>query len=372
VKIGTLLRLGLSDVAARGEILGRLHAGRGSDAGAALRPSYDEVAGQARALEAAGFDAVFSIESSHDVFLPLALAAAATGLEVMTNAAIALPRSPLHLAHQAYDLQLISRGRFILGLGSQVRPVIERAYGSAWSRPVDRMREAVLAVKAIFAAWQDGAPLDFRGEFTTHRFMNPAFSPGPNPYGLPPVLVGALGPRMTTMAAEVADGILVHPFTSERFVAERTMPAVTDGLTRAGRSRREFTMVSNVLVATGRDEAEMATAEAGVRALLAFYGATPTYRPLMELEGYDGLHVELHGLSREGRWPDMAARVDDDVLGRFAVRGEPHQVAKAVLARSGDVADRVNLYLPYAAGTDLLAEVLAGFRRGQLSGSAEL
>jgi probable F420-dependent oxidoreductase len=366
VKIGTLLRLGLPDVAARGQILGDLHAGRGTDAGAALRPSYDGVADQARALEAAGFNAVFSIESSHDVFLPLALAAAVTGLEVMTNVAIAFPRSPLHLAQAAYDLQLISRGRFILGLGTQVRPVVERRYGVAWSRPVDRMREVVLAVKAIFAAWQHGAPLDFRGEFTTHTLMNPAFNPGPNPFGLPPVLVGALGPRMSAMAAEVADGILVHPFASERFVAERMMPAVAEGLARAGRSRREFTMVSNVIVATGRHEAEMQTADAGVRALLSFYGSTPTYRPLLELEGYDGLHVELHRLSKEARFVDMAARVDDDVLSRFAVRGEPHQVAKAIMARYGDIADRVNLYLPYAAGTDLLAEVLAGFRRGEL------
>ncbi len=363
MKIGTLLRLGLPDVAARGKALAELYAGRGTDAGALLRPSYDGVVGQARALEEAGVDAVFTIEASHDVFLPLALAAAATGLEVMTNVAIALPRSPLHLAQAAYDLQLISRGRFTLGLGSQIRPGIERRYGAAWSRPVDRMREAVAAVKAIFAAWQDGAPLDFRGEFTTHTSLNPAFNPGPNPYGLPPVLVGALGPRMTTMAAEVADGILVHPFTSERFVAERMMPAAADGLVRAGRSRREFTVVSNVIVATGRDEAEMATADAGVRALLAFYGSTPTYRPLLQLEGYDSLHVELHRLSREARFPDMAALVDDDVVGRFAVRAEPHQVAKAVLARYGDVADRVNLYLPYAAGTELLADVLAGFRR---------
>jgi alkanesulfonate monooxygenase SsuD/methylene tetrahydromethanopterin reductase-like flavin-dependent oxidoreductase (luciferase family) len=142
------------------------------------------------------------------------------------------------------------------------------------------------------------------------------------------------------------------------------MPAVAEGLAHANRSRREFFMVSNVIVATGRDEAEMAGAEAGVRALLAFYGSTPTYRPLLELEGYDALHLELKALSREGRLADMAALVDDDVLQRFAVRGEPHQVAKAVLARYGDVADRVNLYLPYAAGTDLAAEVLAGFRRG--------
>jgi probable F420-dependent oxidoreductase len=363
VKIGTLLRLGLSDVAARGQVLGELYAGRGTDAGAALRPSYDGVVDQARELEAAGFDTVFSIESSHDVFLPLALAAGATGLEVMTNVAIAFPRSPIHLAHQAYDLQLISRGRFVLGLGSQVRPVIERLYGVPWTRPVDRMRELVLAVKAIFSSWQEGTPLDFRGEFSTHTFMNPGFNPGPNPYGLPPVYLAALGPRMTRMAAGVADGILVHPFSSERFVRERMLPAVEEGLARADRSRREFFMVTNVIVCTGRDETEMATADAGVRALLAFYGSTPAYRPLLELEGYDGLHLELNRLSREARFADMARLMDDDVVDRFAVRAEPQQVGKAILARYGDVADRVNLYLPYPAGTDLQAEVLAGFKR---------
>ena len=363
MKIGTLLRLGLTDVSARSQVLGDLYAGRGTDAGAALRPSYDGVVDQARELEAAGFNGVFSMESTHDVFLPLALAAGATGLEVMTNCAIALPRSPLHLAHQAYDLQLISRGRFILGLGSQVRPVIEGLYGVPWTRPVDRMREVVLAVKAIFSAWQEGTPLEFRGEFSTHTFTNPGFNPGPNPYGLPPVYLAALGPRMTRMAAGAADGILVHPFASERFVRERMMPAVEEGLAQAGRSRREFFLVSTIIVCTGRDETEMAMAEAGVRALLAFYGSTPAYRPVLDLEGYDELHLELNRLSGEARFVDMADLVDDDVGDRFAVRAEPRQVGKAILARYGDIADRVNLYLPYPAGTDLQAEVLAGFKR---------
>ena len=194
MKIGTLLRLGLPDIAGRSRALAGLYGGTESDPGVALRPSYSEVANQARELEAAGFDAVFTIESSHDVFFPLLLASQATELELMTNVAIALPRSPLHLAHQAYDLQLASRGRFILGVGSQVKPVIERAFSAEWSQPVERLREVVLAVKAIFAAWQDGARLDFRGEFFTHTFMNPGFNPGPNPYGLPPVFVAPSGP----------------------------------------------------------------------------------------------------------------------------------------------------------------------------------
>jgi probable F420-dependent oxidoreductase len=361
VKVGTLLRVGLSDIAGRAAGLAALYAGRADDPQVVLRPSYDEVVDQARSLEAAGFDAVFTIESSHDVFLPLALAASATGLEVMTNVAIAFPRSPLHLAHQAYDLQLISEGRFVLGVGSQVRPVIERAFSASWSHPVERMREILLATKAILACWQGGGPLEFTGHFYRHTFMNPGFSPGPNPYGIPPILVGALGPRMTTMTAEVADGLLVHPFSSERFVRERVLPAVDAGLDAAGRERSTFTLVSNVIVATGRTDAEMAVADAGVRALLAFYGSTPTYRPLMELEGHLDLHLELNRLAKDGRWADMAARIDDGVLEVFAVRARPDEVAKAIAARYGDVADRVNLYLPYPASTDLLAAAATGF-----------
>ena len=361
MKVGTLLRLGLSDVAARGAGLAALYAGRADDPELVLRPSYGEVVEQAKALEAAGFDAVFTIESSHDVFLPLGLAAAATGLEVMTNVAIAFPRSPLHLAHQAYDLQLISQGRFALGLGSQVRPVIERAFSAPWSHPVERLREVVLATRAILACWQGGGPLDFQGRFYRHTFMNPGFSPGPNPYGLPPILIGALGPRMTRMTAEVADGLLVHPFSSERFVRERVLPAVDEGLAAAGRDRSSFSFVSNVIVATGRTDAEMATAEAGVRALLAFYGSTPTYRPLMELEGLLDLHLELNRLARDGRWSDMAGRIDDTVLDTFAVRALPANVAKGIADRYGDLADRVNLYLPYPTDTALLAETATGF-----------
>jgi probable F420-dependent oxidoreductase len=364
LKVGTLLRLGLSDIAGRGDGLAALHAGQADDPEIVLRPSYGEVVDQARALEAAGFDTVFTIESSHDVFLPLALAASATGLDVMTNVAIAFPRSPLHLAHAAYDLQLISAGRFVLGIGSQVKPVIERAFSAPWSHPVERMREIVLATKAILACWQGGGPLDFRGRFYNHTFMNPGFSPGPNPYGIPPVLVGALGPRMTKMTAEVADGLLVHPFSSERFVRERILPAIDEGLAAAGRGRNSFSFVSNVIVATGRTDAELAVAEDGVRALLAFYGSTPTYRPLMELEGYLDLHLELNRLSKDGRWADMAGRIDDEVLESFAVRARPGEVAKAIAVRYGDVADRVNLYLPYPTDTDLLAATASGFHVG--------
>jgi probable F420-dependent oxidoreductase len=254
-------------------------------------------------------------------------AQASRRLELSTSLAIAFPRSPMHVAHQSWDLQLLSEGRFRLGLGTQVRQVNERYYGAVWSQPVERMREYVLALQAIFRCWQEGEPLRHDGPFYRLSFMNPPFNPGPNPYGVPPVLLGALGPRMTQMTAEVADGLLVHPFTSERFVRERILPAVEKGLAAAGRHPHEFEIVPTVMIATGRTDEEIAAAEAGVAGLVAFYGSTPTYRPLLELEGLGDLHRELFGLSRQGRWAEMAGLVDHDVMDRFAVRGGPADMA---------------------------------------------
>lgn len=327
-----------------------------------LRPGLDDVVARAREVEAMGLDGVFTFEGPHDVFLPLALAAETTELDLFTNVAIAFPRSPVHLAHQAYDLHALSAGRFMLGLGSQVRPHIEKRYSSEWARPVARMRELVLAVKSVLGCWQEATKLDFRGEFFRHTLMTPAFDPGPNPYGIPPVLLGALGPRMTAVAAEVADGLLVHPFTSERFVRERTMPVITDALHRAERAPDDFRIVVNVIVCTGRDEREMEVAEAGVRRLLAFYGSTPSYKPTLDVEGYGDLQPALNALSKQGRWEEMAGLVDDDLLERIAVWGEPKVVAHRIVDRYAGIADRIGFALPYSVGPDLLGEVADGFR----------
>src|SRR5246127_4847781 len=228
----------------------------------------DRAGDRAQQLAATGIDGLFTFEGQHDVFLPLAAAATTTDVELMTNVAIALPRSPLHLAHAAYDLQLLSAGRFRLGLGSQIRPHIESRYGATWSRPAARMRETVLAVRAILEAWQHKQRLEFRGEFTKHTLMTPAFTPGPNPYGTPPIYLGALGPLMTRAAAEVADGLLVMPFHSVRHFRQRTLPAIDDGLARAGRTRADLDIFPQVIAAVGRTDAQLAAASAGVRALL--------------------------------------------------------------------------------------------------------
>lgn len=304
----------------------------------------DEAAARARELVGAGVDGLFTFEGPHDVFVPLIAAAGAVETDLMTNVAIALPRSPMHLAHAAYDLQLLSKGRFRLGLGSQVRPHIENRYGATWDRPVARMREMVLAVKAILASWQDGTRLDFRGEFTRHTLMPPTFVPGPNPYGAPPVLLGALGPQMTRAAAEVADGLLVMPFHSHRHFRERTLPAVAEGLARAG--RESIPIFPQAIVAMGRTDEQRAHAMRGVRTLLAFYGSTPAYRPVLEVEGWGELQPELNALSKTGHVAAMVDLVDETMARTLAVVGTPEECAAEIVRRFGDVADRVCAYFP--------------------------
>ena len=307
---------------------------------------------RAAELAALGPDGLFTFENAHDVFFPLVLAATATDCDLMTNVAMALPRSPLHLAYAANDLQLLSGGRFRLGVGSQIRPHIERRYGARWERPVAQMRESVEATIAILDHFAGDGPFDFRGEWTTHTLMTPNFNPGPNPHGRPPVLVGALGPRMTAMAAEVADGVLVMPFNSRRHLVDRTLPAIERGLAAAGRQRSDIEVVAEVICAVGRNEEELAAAMAGVRLLVAFYASTPSYLPVLDAEGQADLQAELNAMSKRGDWEGMASRVDDDLLAAIAAIGSPDEVAAQVSARVGDLADRVCLYFPSPAITD--------------------
>lgn len=312
-----------------------------------------EAAERSRVLAGLGVDGVFTFEGSHDVFFPLVTAASVRGLDLMTNVAIAFPRSPLLLAHAAWDLHELSGGRFRLGLGSQVRAHIENRYGASWSRPAARMRELVLAIKAIFAAWEGEAPLRFKGEFFNHTLMTPTFNPGPHPYGPPPVLVGALGPRMTEITAEVADGLLAMPFNSERHFADRTLPAIHRGLAAGGRRLEDFEIVLEVIVATGRGAEEQAAARDGVRSLLAFYGSTPAYRPVLEVEGWGDLQPELNAMSKRGEWAGMAGLIDDTMVATIGVSGTPEECAAEIVRRYGDVASRVCCYFP---GYDILDE----------------
>jgi probable F420-dependent oxidoreductase len=327
----------------------------------------DQASARAEELVAAGASGLFTFEGPHDVFLPLAAVAGRVDADLMTNVAIAMPRSPMHLSHAAWDLQLMTGGRFRLGLGSQVRPHIENRYGATWSPPAARMREIVLAVKAILATWEDGTRLDFRGEHTRHTLMPPTFVPGPNPHGPPPVLLGALGPVMTRTAAEVADGLLVMPFHSHRHFRERTLPAVEEGLRRAGRDRVE--VFPQAILAMGRSAEELSAATEGVRILLAFYGSTPAYRPVLDVEGWGELQPELNALSKAGDVPRMRSLVTEEMVETLAVRGTPEQCADELTRRFGDVAERVCAYFPgHDPGTEQiasLARTLAGGGRAR-------
>jgi probable F420-dependent oxidoreductase len=320
------------------------------------------VSDQARLLAEAGVDGLYTFEGPSEPFFPLVLAAEATALDVYTNVALAFPRSPMTTAYEAWGLQQLSGGRFLLGLGTQVQANIERRYSSVWRQPVARMHEFVEAVRAVFRCWQDGERLDFRGDHYELTLMQPTFRPPPLECGPPPVLVGALGPKMTRMSAEVADGILIHPFNTPRFLDERMVPEIEAGLEAAGRERDRFTVVCDAIVATGHDDKALAEAVESVRGLLAFYASTPAYRVPLAPYGWEGVQPELNRLSKTGRWDEMAGLIDDELLHTVAIVGQPSEIGSAIRARFGGLADRVGISLPYAAPTSLIAEVVDGFR----------
>jgi probable F420-dependent oxidoreductase len=315
-------------------------------------------------LEEIGYDGAFTAETSHDPFLPLLLAAEGTErLELATGIAVAFARSPMTLAHTAWDLQAHSGGRLLLGLGSQIKAHIEKRFSMPWSAPAARMREFILALRAIWACWQDGVPLDFRGEFYRHTLMTPFFNPGPIPPGPPKVLLAAVGEKMTEVAGEVADGIILHGFTTERYVREVTMPALERGWARSGRRREDFQITGPMFVVTGTTEEETAQAAALTRQQIAFYGSTPAYRGVLELHGWGELQPELNRLSKEGRWAEMGDLVTDEILHTFAVVGAPEEVPSLLAARYGDLLDRLSFYAPYRSDPQRWAAVLDGLRR---------
>ncbi|WP_273735353.1 LLM class F420-dependent oxidoreductase [Mycolicibacterium septicum] len=319
--------------------------------------------GQIGTAEELGFDGVWSTEVSRDPFLPLMLAADRSDrLQLGTAVAVAFARSPMTTAAVANDLNTFSRGRFVLGLGSQIQPHIERRFGMPWSAPAARMREYILALQAIWRSWRTGEKLDFQGEHYRHTLMTPMFTPEPNDLHTPRVMVAAVGPRMTSVAAELADGLLVHGFTTARYLREVTLPLVEKGLADTGRHRTEFTTCYPGLVVTGQTEESYTDARQQVRRQIAFYGATPAYRGVLDLHGWGDLHAELHRLSKNNDWTTMATLIDDEVLNTFAVVGEPDHVGSAVVARFGGLVDRFTLYTPYPLDDAATATVIEGIK----------
>ena len=328
----------------------------------------------ASAIERQGYDGCWTGEINHDPFLPLLLAAEHTSrLEIGTSIAVAFARNPMTVANLGWDLQAYSRGRFNLGLGSQVAAHIERRFSMPWSRPVPRMLEFIAALRAIWACWHDGTRLGFEGDFYSHTLMTPMFTPEPMPYGTPRVFVAAVGEAMTQMCGEVADGLLAHAFTTKRYADEVTTPALLAGLARAGRSREDIEVSCPVFVVTGEDETAMAQAAAGVRKQIAFYGSTPAYRGVLDLHGWGDLHTELHRLSRLGQWDAMGDLVDDEVLSTFAVVAPLPEVAEALIARCDGAIDRVMPALPKSLPEHAVAAVLEDVRSASnaLGGNTE-
>ncbi len=302
-----------------------------------------KVGAQASELEQMGYSGIQSAETSHDPFLPLAFAAQHTSkVDLITGIAVAFARTPMVLAQIGHDLNATSEGRFVLGLGSQIRPHITKRFSMPWSHPAARMREFILALRAIWANWYDNEPLAFTGKFYTHTLMTPFFTPTNTEHGAPRVFLAAVGPRMTEVAGEVADGIIVHAFTTEKYLRETTIPAIERGLAKSGRTRDDFEISYPCFVVTGRDEKEQAGAAQATRQQIAFYGSTPAYKPVLDSVGAGELQPQLNAMSKQGRWVEMAELIDEDLMRNFAVVAEPDDIATGIKDRYGDIVDRTS------------------------------
>ncbi len=318
----------------------------------------DQVGRRAAELEALGYAGAYTFEGPNAPVLPLAMAARETEkVELCTAIAVAFARNPMLLAHIGYDLQKLSRGRLILGLGSQIRPHITRRFSMPWSRPARRMKEMVQAIKAIWRCWNEGEKLDFRGEIYQHTLMTPMFDPGPNPFGSPRVYVAGVGPRMTRVAAEVGDGFFTHPFHTAKSWRESTLPALEAGALAGGRSLDDIDLCFQLMVVSGRNDEEVEQCRNIVRQQVAFYGSTPAYRVTLEAHGWGALQEELNRLSKKGDWATMSDLVTDEILETIAVVAPMDQLADRIRARCGEYADRVSFGVPYFGDAEYWADV---------------
>lgn len=309
-------------------------------------------------LERAGYDGVYTFEGKTDPFISLTVAAVKTEkIALMTSIAVAFARNPMSLAYLGSDLQQVSEGRFILGLGTQVKAHIERRFSMPWSRPAARMREMVLAIKAIWDSWDGGEKLNFQGQFYSHTLASPMFSPQSMPCGIPKIFLAGVGPKMTEVVGEVGDGYFMHPFNSERSTDELSIPALERGFAKAGKTRNEFEISGHVITATGLNEEQMKDAEHAARNQIAFYGSTPAYRPILAVHGWEDLQPEANRLSKEGKWDQMADLVDDQMLHTFAVVGEPKDIARQIVDRFAGIVERVSPVV-YESNTKLLKTIL--------------
>lgn len=317
----------------------------------------------ARAIEERGTaGALYVPEGAHDAFVYLTLAAEHTRqLRLGTSIALAFARSPMAMAYPAYDVQRLSGGRLVLGIGSQIKPHIERRFSMPWSRPAARMAEYIAALRAIWTTWQTGEPLDFRGDFYTHTLMPPLFNPGPLACGSPQIWLAGVGPHMVKTAGAHADGFICHPLLSRSYLANALHPALDAGRASTGASR-EFTVAAMAMVVTGRTEEAFADAMAGTRKQIGFYASTPAYKPVLDHHGWGDLHDQAHAFTKQGRWSELGDLVDDEMLRTLAVVGELDTVGEAMRERFAGLASRVILSIPYPADDLLGLDIVSGVR----------
>ncbi len=329
-------------------------------------PQHDlaGVAAAAHAAEAAGYDGLTTSENKHDPFLAHALAAVATTRPTLeTSIAISFSRSPMAVANASWDLQSASRGRFVLGLGSQVRAHNENRFSAPWTAPAPRMREYVLALRAIWRTWEKGEKLDFRGAHYKFTLMTPNFTPPSTRQPPIPVTIAAVGPAMLRVAGEVCDGVRLHGFCTRKYIDEVVMRELRAGMAKANRPRERFAISGGGFIATGPDEATVAKMVEWVRYRVAFYGSTPAYWPVLETHGLHELGRKLNVMSKTGQWDTMAAEISDDVVRLFAAVGTHAQLARVIEERFGGVCDAIAPSGGYGVHQDLPPDVIQDVRR---------
>lgn len=307
----------------------------------------------ARKLEAIGYDCLWTSETQHDPFLPLAVAVPATSsIKLGTSIAVAFPRSPMVIAYTAWDIQKASAGRFILGLGSQVKAHNQRRFSVKFESPGPKLREVALALRAIWECWQKGTPLRFKGEFYTFDLMTPFFNPGPLSHPKIPIFIAGVNRYMCRMAGEVCDGLHVHPLHTTKYLREFVHPAVEEGLRASGRSRHDFAYATASFVVVGDSENERARNAEAVKQQIAFYASTRTYEPVLAAHGWEGIAQELHEKSLAGDWKEMARLISDEMLDAIAVTGTYESIGSKLRERYAGLLDRITLYQPYETSVD--------------------
>ncbi|MSO99552.1 MAG: TIGR03617 family F420-dependent LLM class oxidoreductase [Acetobacteraceae bacterium] len=318
----------------------------------------------AKAAEQAGFDGLMSVELKHDPFTPLAVAALATRkVELTPSVAIAFPRSPTVMAHTAWDLQANSNGRFVLGLGSQVKGHNERRYGIAWTPPAPRLRDYVLALRALWRCWEAGEKLDFESPHYKLSLMTPAFAPEPTGLPMVPVTIAAVGDAMLRVAGQVADGVRLHPLCSRKYLEEVCMPQIEEGMRRGNRIRKHFDIHGGGFVCTGPNEQTVAAEVDKARERIGFYASTRTYLPILQLHGLGDLGLKLHRMSVSGQWDKMGAEISDDAVRIFAACGTYDRLPKAIEERFGGAADSVDIHFPDSTPRGLVRELVTDIKR---------